>query len=226
MQNIVLLHGAIGAADHMKALADALSDKYKVHTLNFSGHGGMPYTEAFSIPLFAEELRQFIAARKLEEVSVFGYSMGGYVGMYLAKQQPKLIQKLVTLATKFHWDEEIASKEVQMLNAEKIEAKVPVFAKTLKERHAPNDWKEVLSKTADMLTALGKDNALKPEEYAEIQTPSLVLLGDRDKMITLEETVAVYKALPNAQMAMLPNTPHPIEQMDAALLAYFIRRFI
>ncbi|MBS1587841.1 MAG: alpha/beta hydrolase [Bacteroidetes bacterium] len=226
MQNLLVLHGAIGAADHMKPLADALGDKYKVHTLNFSGHGGMPYAGDFSIPLFAEEALQFIEARKLEDVSVFGYSMGGYVAMYMAIKQPKLLQKIVTLATKFHWDTEVTAKEVQMLDVDKIEAKVPAFAKALKERHAPNEWKEVLAKTADMLRRLGEDNALKLADYATIQTPALLLLGDRDKMIGLEETVAVYKALPNAQMGMLPNTQHPIEQVDAELLAYFIKRFV
>jgi len=226
MQDLLILHGAIGAADHMKPLADKLADTYKAHTLNFSGHGGMPYTEAFSIPLFAKEVAEFITVRKLQNVSIFGYSMGGYVAMYLAKQQPDLVQKVVTLATKFHWDEATAAREVQMLDAEKIEAKVPAFANALKERHAPNDWKEVLARTADMLQGLGKDNALKPEDYTGIQAPALLLLGDKDKMITLEETVSTYKALPNAQMGMLPATPHPIEQVDAGLLAYFIKRFV
>lgn len=226
MQNLLVLHGAIGAADHMKPLADALGDKYKVHTLNFSGHGGMPYAGDFSIPLFAEEALQFIEARKLEEVSVFGYSMGGYVAMYMAMKQPKLLQKVVTLATKFHWDTAVAAREMQMLDADKIEAKVPAFAKALKERHAPNDWKEVLAKTTAMLKGLGDNNALKITDYAAIQTPALVLLGDRDKMISLEETIAVYKSLPGAQMGMLPNTPHPIEQVDVEQLAYFIKRFV
>lgn len=226
MQNLLVLHGAIGAADHMKPLAEALSDKYKVHTLNFSGHGGMPYAGDFSIPLFAGEALQFIEARKLEDVSVFGYSMGGYVAMYMAMKQPKLLQKVVTLATKFHWDADVAAKEVQMLDADKIEAKVPAFAKMLKERHAPNDWKEVLAKTAEMLRGLGDDNALKIADYATIQIPALILLGDKDKMISLEETTAVYRALPNAQMGVLPDTPHPIEQVDAELLAYFIKRFV
>jgi hypothetical protein len=53
----------------------------------------------------------------------------------------------------------------------------------------------------------------------------MLLLGDRDKMVLLEETVAVYKSLPNAQMAVLPCTAHPIEQVDIALLDFFVRRF-
>ncbi len=227
MQNLLLLHGAIGAADQMQPLANALSDSYKIHTLNFSGHGGKPFPPAgFSISSFAEEVLQYIEQGALEDVSIFGYSMGGYVAMYLAKTHPARLQKVVTLATKFHWNEEIAAKEAQMLNAEKIETKVPAFASALRVRHAANDWKKVLADTADMLHALGKDNTLKIEDYAGISTPALLLLGDRDKMITLEETLAVYKALPGAQMGMLPNTQHPMEQVDAEMLSYFIKRFV
>ena len=51
------------------------------------------------------------------------------------------------------------------------------------------------------------------------------MLGDRDKMITLEETLQVYHHLPNAQFSVLPATPHPIEKANVQLLAYLIRNF-
>jgi pimeloyl-ACP methyl ester carboxylesterase len=152
--------------------------------------------------------------------------MGGYVGLYLAKHQPEKIDKVITLATKFHWDEPTAQKECGMLNAEAIAGKVPAFAASLEERHAPNDWKDVLGKTKDMLSAMGKDNPLKPDDYKNINTASLILLGDRDKMVPLDETVAVYRSLPDAQMGILPGTPHPIEQIDPELLAFHITRFM
>lgn len=227
MQTLFLLHGAIGAADQLQPLAESLKAHYTVHTLDFSGHGGreMP-AEPFSIERFAADVLQEMAAKQLEKISVFGYSMGGYVAMYLAKHHPGKIDRLVTLATKFHWDEATAAKEVQMVDADKITRKIPAFAETLEKRHAPNDWKLVMQRTGDMLAALGKQNALQAGDYTEITHPSLVMLGDRDKMVTLDETLAVYKSLPNAQLAVLPGTGHPIEQADAEMLACFIRRFV
>jgi hypothetical protein len=41
--------------------------------------------------------------------------------MWLAKNYPEKINRLITLATKFHWDEIIAAKEVKILNAEAME---------------------------------------------------------------------------------------------------------
>ena len=52
------------------------------------------------------------------------------------------------------------------------------------------------------------------------------MLGDRDKMVSLEETTAVYKAIPHAALAVLPNTPHALEQTDPSLIAFFIHRFL
>ncbi|MBS1771970.1 MAG: alpha/beta hydrolase [Bacteroidetes bacterium] len=227
MKTILLLHGAIGAADQLETLQQKLATQYKVLTMNLSGHGGKPYSEkGFSIPVFAEEVKSFIREQNPEQVSIFGYSMGGYVAMYLAKHNPEMVESIVTLATKFHWDEPTAQKETGMLNADVISDKVPAFAKALEGRHAPNDWKGLLDNTKEMLTAMGNNNPLSLDDYATINTNSLLLLGDRDKMVTLKETVDVYKALPKAQLGVLPATPHPIEQVNMDLLSYFIAGFI
>ena len=225
MQPILLLHGAIGGSVQVQPLADALSGHYDVHLFSFPGHGGTPMPEEpFSISAFAAYTLKYIEENKLNNIIVFGYSMGGYVALYLARQYPQLFARIVTLGTKFHWDEPTAAKEVKMLNADAIAAKVPAFAKALEQLHAPNNWKEVLQQTAAMLTGMGKDNPLKPEDYPQITTPVLVMLGDRDNMVTLDETVQVYKQLPNAQMAMLPGTPHPVEKVDVELVVCFIQR--
>ena len=77
-----------------------------------------------------------------------------------------------------------------------------------------------------MLVEMGKDNPLKAVDYPAIQHPVLLMLGDRDKMVPLDETVEVYKSLPKAQLAILPNTAHPIEMVNQARLAYEIRFFL
>jgi pimeloyl-ACP methyl ester carboxylesterase len=198
-----------------------------VHTINFSGHGGSGFVdEKFSISLFASEVIAFLEKQGIESIHIFGYSMGGYVVMYLAKQHPQKIKKIITLATKFTWDEPIAAQEIKMLNADKIEEKLPEFAAALQKRHAPNNWKTVLEKTAAMLVEMGKGNPLKAADYSAIQHPVLLMLGDRDKMVTLDETVEVYKNLPQAQLSILPNTAHPIEMVNTDRLASEIKIFL
>ncbi|MBO9205154.1 MULTISPECIES: alpha/beta fold hydrolase [Niastella] len=227
MQHLLLLHGALGSKDQFQPLVHLLEDTYQVHTFNLSGHGGQPLPgSAFTIQSFSEHVARYIQDMNIKTVNVFGYSLGGYIAMYLAQQMPDTITKVVTLATKFHWDEKTASKEVKLLDSKTIQEKVPAFAEQLQQRHAPVNWTSLLDKTKELLINLGTNNTLQLEDYTGINTPCLVLLGDRDKMVTLEETLAVYKQLPNAQLGVLPATPHAFEQVNLSLLAFMIRKFI
>lgn len=227
MQELLLLHGAIGSLDQFIDLDRSLEDSFIVHSINFNGHGGSSMnSKPFSIKLFADEVLLFLNKHEIETVHVFGYSMGGYVAMYLANHHPHRINKIITLGTKFKWDEATAIKENQMLQPEKIEELLPAFANSLQKRHAPNDWKTVLKKTADMLTDMGKNNPIKPKEFAAVHHQILLMLGDRDKMVTLDETHRIYKSLPHAQLAVLPNTQHPIEMVNIDRLVNEIKTFL
>jgi len=224
--HLLLLHGAVGAADQLKPLSGELERDFTVHAMDFPGHGSRPLAGSpYSISLFAEDVLRYLDNAQLEQVSIFGYSMGGYVGMYLARYHRHRIQKLATLATKFHWDPAVAQRELQMINPARILEKVPAFAHALAHRHQPNDWKIVLEQTAALLTDLGNEPSLTIDDYKIIDVPTLLLLGDSDKMVSLDETLTVAKNIPRSQWGVLPATPHPIEQVDINVLASLLRRF-
>lgn len=225
MKTIILLHGALGSKDDLQQLQQSLEGYYHVHAINFPGHGGDESKQAFSIPAFADFVNEYMSHQQISSASFFGYSMGGYVAFYLAKLHPEKVENIVTLGTKFHWDNETAAREIKMLQPELIEQKIPAFAKALQEKHAPADWKEMMQSTADMMKSLGAKNSLQAEDYKSISQPSLLLLGDRDKMVSLEETVAVYKALPQGQLAILPDTVHALDKVDNDLLLFYTGRF-
>lgn len=219
MQDIILLHGAIGAEDQLLPLAAELTQKkFKVHHFSFCGHGGRAFAANFGIEQFAAELYQYILERNLQQVNIFGYSMGGYVALYLESQKPNLIGRIATLATKFDWTPEGAVKEAAMLNPEAIQQKVPNFAQALQQRHG-EQWLELLNKTSTMMQELGNEPLLNEELLKTIESPVLLGLGDKDTMVSLDETRKVYAALPKANMYMLPNTKHPIEGVNVDLLA-------
>lgn len=225
MKTIILLHGAIGANDQLEPLVKELTQKdFQVFSFNFSGHGKKSFQNNFGIEQFANELEQFIATHHLEKPNVFGYSMGGYVALYLAYKQPTLLGNIITLGTKFEWTPEIAQKETKMLDAKTILEKVPKFAEDLKTRHG-NEWELLLSKTAEMMLSLGTNNVLALNDYTTIENKILIGLADKDTMVSLAETTAVYKQLKNSAMYMLPNTKHPIETVNVSLLGKIIGEF-
>lgn len=225
MNTVILLHGAIGAADQLHPLAVELTSLgYDVHSFSFSGHGKMPFENELSIPQFAYELKEFVVSHKLHQSHIFGYSMGGYVALYLASIEPNLLGNIITLGTKFKWDPEIAQREIKQLDPEIIQLKVPKFAEALQNRHG-NEWKKLLTQTAQMMIGLGEKNDLTPELLSRVENKVMIGLADKDAMVSIEETTSVYKLLKNSCMYMLPQTKHPIETVDVSALAAIIHNF-
>ena len=107
--------------DQLIPLRDELSTEFDVYSFNFPGHGGTEPFESFSMDAFAKATADFIKTHQLKNLPVFGYSMGGYVALYLESMYPSTFQKVITLGTKYEWSEEIAAKEIKMLRPDVIE---------------------------------------------------------------------------------------------------------
>lgn len=225
MQKILLLHGALGSAQSFSALEKALSADFEVYSFSFGGHGeNFLQNESFSIARFAEEVLQFLEKNEIDAISIFGYSMGGYVGLYLAKYFPQKVSKLFTLATKLDWTVEGAKKEAILLNPEKIKEKIPKYAAILGQLHG-DKWEVLTQKTAELLLNLGENPPLKVSDFEEITNPVCIGVGDRDVMVSIEESVKVYRLLKNGQFWVAPNTPHALERVNVNELAHQIKKY-
>ncbi|HWB64738.1 MAG TPA: alpha/beta fold hydrolase [Chitinophagales bacterium] len=225
MKEILLLHGALGSKEQFAKLEEALSVNFKVHTLNFSGHGRRPsHHHSFTIQNFAHEVLDWMNEHYIKTIDVFGYSMGGYVALWLARFYPDRIEKVFTLGTKLRWNTEEAEKEINLLNPEKVFEKVPAFAQALAETHGEHEWKSVMSKTAALMKDLGHTH-LTEQDFAAIQQPVLLGLGEKDNMVTQEETDYAHRLLKNSQMKIFTGVQHPIEKIPVPLLSAEITSF-
>ena len=75
------------------------------------------------------------------------------------------------------------------------------------------------------MTHLGNQPTLNNDLLKTINHQVRIGLGDKDAMVSFEETLAVYRQLPNAQCQVLPATQHPIDRVDPVRLAQAIRDF-
>lgn len=46
--------------------------------------------------------------------------------------------------------------------------------------------------------------------FASIKCPVLVLSGERDQNAPLATIIAAYQMIPNSQLSIIPNAPHPV----------------
>lgn len=215
---LLLLHGALGSGDQLQPLASVLTADFSVHTLTFSGHGGLPIVHPLSLPQLAQDVLRYLDEHQLPARQVFGYSMGGYVATYIALHFPDRFDQIHTLGTKWAWTPQSADKETRLLDPDVIEEKVPQFAKQLKARHHPEDWRKVLEFTAEFMHNLSQGTALQQSDFERIETPIHILRGDQDNMVTEAESQQVADWLPHGSYQSLSDTPHPIEQVDYGML--------
>lgn len=167
---------------------------------------------------YVDQLHRYVVQHNLEEFAVFGYSMGGYVALCYALQYPGQISSLLTLATKLHWTAEGAARESQMLQPEVITEKVPRYATQLADLHGEEQWKHLLPAIAGMMTDLGNQTLLDTADYAKIGARTQLMVGDKDNMVSLAETQEAAALIPDARLAVLPGTKHPLEQVRVPLL--------
>lgn len=224
-KDIVILHGALGSAKQFDEISQLLSQSFNVHVHEFPGHGERSGEELeFTIENLAHDLKNFLQLFD-HPVIVFGYSMGGYVSIFLAQKHPELFDKIITLGTKFHWNVEEAKKETGMLNVEIMELKIPAYCNYLKSLHGEN-WKIVVEKTKSLMWSLGNKPLLDTNYCIEIETEIIMMLGSLDKMVTLEETELMTVALRNATYCIAEGFPHPIDKVNVVELSDYLHRII
>ena len=222
---LILLHGAIGAASQFNNLSELLSESFTIYTFDFEGHGQRAFnSRPFRIEYFAENLSEFIEEYHLQPADIFGYSMGGYVALFLAATRPEYINRVYTLATKFDWNPETAIKESAQLNPEKLKEKIPHFADALQQRHL-HGWEQNLEHTAEMMLHLGNNPLLDKTVLNKVKANCIIAVGDADKMVSQTETESLCSYIPEAKFKLFQQTQHPIEKLHIDLLKSELEEF-
>ena len=225
LPKLLLLHGALSSSLQFDLMKKNLSEDFDFITLDFPGHGGSEIpAEAFSISLFAEYVSSFLEGKNISKADVFGYSMGGYAALWMARNFPDSIGKIFTVGTKLNWNEVSAARETSMLDPEKMEKKIPAFVNMLQQLHSQQDWKQVVRKTAGMMLDLGQHH-LTGEDFKAIRNKVMITVGDNDNMVSVEESRHAAELLPNGSFGILHETAHPFEKINLEMLTPLVRAF-
>ncbi len=219
MQNLILLHGALGSSKDMIPIQKLLEGKFNIYTFDFEGHGSNTGDKKFSMDMFASDLLNFMDEKEIDSTLIFGYSLGGYATLTAALQHADRFTKIMTLGSKFGWSPEIAEEEIKLINPEKIEIKLPQYAAYLDGIHAPQDWKKIMNNLAEMIHGLGNGKALTKSEFERIPNECYIGVGEEDSMVSIEETKPVAAAIPNAKFYSLKGAKHPISTIEPKLIA-------
>jgi pimeloyl-ACP methyl ester carboxylesterase len=220
------VHGALGDVRQLAPLAERIGDTIRVATIELPGHGTTAADSPLRIEAFAQAVLRDMDRLGIAQSDFFGYSMGGYVALYLAAMAPDRVARVATLATKLAWTPEVASRESAMLDAATIRAKVPKFAAALEARHTGLGWETLLLRTSEMMHELGRQPVVSGELLGRIAQPVRIAVGDRDATVTIDECVVAVRQLANGELEVHPRTPHAFEKAPVDRIARSLQEFL
>jgi pimeloyl-ACP methyl ester carboxylesterase len=216
-QPLVVLPGAYLTIEAMGELVPQLAAARRVIAVELQGHGHTADIERpLRYELLADDIAALIGHLGLEQADLFGFSLGGGVGLQTAIRHPEVVRKLALASTPFKRDgwypEDLAA--MGAMSAEAF-AGTPIHEAYLKTSPRPEAWPTVVAKVRQLVTS----DYDWTEGVAALKTPILILVGDADGM-RLAHAVEFFgllgggkadgdmAGLPPAQLAVLPATTH------------------
>ncbi len=94
---LIILHGLFGSHRNWRAIAKQLASQFKVYCVDLRNHGDSDHAESMNYKDMSEDIRHFLTANQLEEISILGHSMGGKVAMTFALSHAELVKQIVVL---------------------------------------------------------------------------------------------------------------------------------
>jgi pimeloyl-ACP methyl ester carboxylesterase len=225
-ESLILMHGALGAGSQLTLLSSRLSENYDVRILEFDGHGfSRQEPDVLSLDHFSRQLSGFIDSAGLIRPHVFGYSLGGYVALYHAHHHPGILGRIITLGTKYDWTPKTVEEQFGFLDPEKIKNEIPQLQQTLIQLHG-DQWENLVIQTRRFVGMLGNNPAVDEKLCNRIQNQVLILRGEKDRMVGVNESASVAAWLPHGRFETLAETPHPIERVDMERLSRVILQYL
>ncbi|MEV7493014.1 alpha/beta fold hydrolase [Streptomyces anulatus] len=214
---LVLLHGGFCTNDTWGAQRADLASTYRVYLPERRAHG---HTADVAGPLTYQDMADDTVAF-LEEVvggpaHLVGWSDGGVVALIVAGDRPDLVRKAVAIGANSRPGPE-CFVEPSMLDAMTPSGPDLAFFRELYEPVSPDGaghWPVVAEKVIDMWRT---QPTLTAEDLARVEAPTLVMAGD-DDLMTLEHTTALYRAIPDAELAVVPGASHLVPLEKPALV--------
>ena len=214
---LVLLHGGtISGRKNWERFVPAFSERFKVIVPDSRGHGKTdnPAGE-LSFRLLADDTSSLIHALGLVSPSVCGYSDGGQVCLELGMSHPEAAGKLVIVGAHNRLTDadraELRSLGIEgpgKVDVQRFEKEAPELISRIREfsnKYGSDYWKSYVRQISKMwLTQL---NYTK-EDYRKITVPTLIMVGDRDADVRLEDGVEMYRSIPKAELAVAPGSDH------------------
>jgi pimeloyl-ACP methyl ester carboxylesterase len=216
---IVLVHGLGGRSEDWTMLIPRLlHGGHRVYALDLLGYGRSerPPDAAFSIPQEAGIVEHFMAVEGLKQTDLAGWSMGGWIAMRVALDQPAAIRRLIVYdsaglrfdlgydATVFYAN---TPEKLATLNELLAPYHAPPMAGFIQRAVlrvlARNGW--VIQRS---LTSMMTGADLLDGEISDLKMPFLIMWGKQDKITPVALGYQLHSDAPQSVLEIFDGCGH------------------
>lgn len=232
---LVLIHGGLGIGNNFQPHIPRFAKQFRVITPDSRGHGRTDNPSGeLSYRLMADDTAAFIRALGLHQPSVCGWSDGGQIALELGMHYPDLMKCMVVGAAWYQFSQSYQNllkgmgfESPGLVNTERMKQSMPQFVEMLRSLHAPihgqDHWETLATQISTMWwTPLGYTEA----DFQKIKAPTLILVGDRDAMIPVEEAVEMYRFIQGAELAIVPGAEHSLPYARGEMFSTIVLDFL
>jgi pimeloyl-ACP methyl ester carboxylesterase len=253
-QPLVFVHGLSGSWPNWLEQLPDFAAAHRVITLDLPGFGHSPMPrQEISISGYARMLEQLLAQLGVDASAVVGNSMGGFIAAELAIAYPQRVERLVLvsaagISTHNHRGSVTALPAMRTLERSLMAAaawtasKSDNVARRARLRDAAlgvvvrHPAKLEAALAAEQIRGAGKPGFMQGleavlhyeirERLREIACPTLIVWGDRDRLISVRDADVFAELIPNSRKVVFGDTGHMsmLERPEAfnALLEEFL----
>lgn len=210
---LVALHaaGSLGTEDYA-AQVPMLSKGFLVHLPEARGHGRTRWdaAEGFHYDWLVDDLTAFVDALGLDSFHLMGFSMGAMTALMFGTRHPERLRTLIVVGITTQ-REPRASVGRTAMDPQRIASREPAFASTLSRRHDAGQgvgaWQRLMPAIAADIAA---QPLLTPAELHRIDCAAMIVCGDRDPFVPVEQAAALARQLPSGHLFVAPNCGHEV----------------
>lgn len=219
--DVVLLHGGLSSSASLRrTIGRRLSTNYRVSAFDRRGHGRTADTdEPFHYDAMARETIAFLEWLD-RPAHLIGHSDGAIIGLLVAMQRPELVGRLVAVG---------ANTSPEGLEPmEPFSTVGPMFDEWAADfaTRSPDGLAHARVVAEKTIRLFQSEPHLTADQLGSIDVATLVMAGDDDST-RLEDTIALYRAIPEAQLAIVPGASHAVlkeyPRESTALIQRFLR---
>jgi pimeloyl-ACP methyl ester carboxylesterase len=223
---LILLHGGASSSQTWQPFLPTFTPHFRVITPDSRAHGRSNNPAGvLSYRQMADDVATLIQALGVSHPLLFGYSDGGQVALELGMRYPGLCRALVVGAAWYKFSPVYLStlKAAGFLSPGEVDfatlkSQSPDWIEEMKLVHIcdprPDYWQVLLKQISAMWwTPLD----YTPEDFSNIVDPCLVMIGDRDGNMEIQQAVDEYRLIPNAELFIIPNAAHDTAKSDLSM---------